>query len=142
MILAEKIQGGIQIGTNSQTEEKNTASIKANPLDYFLNESFVRDFIELHLYKFNLSEFKILNCKINRLKSKRRKPAIEFKLQLVNSKQNQQPIYKSIVGKWSSDEYCKQVFDLLEELWDKGFDGGNDHLKICEPIAIFLIMTL
>ena len=29
------------------------------------------------------------------------------------------------------------IFELLQELWAKGFDGRYDHLKLYEPIAYF-----
>jgi Phosphotransferase enzyme family len=129
IILAEKIPDG---------------SININPVDYFLNEAFVSNFFEARvLSKLKLSEFRILKCEINRLKSRRRKPAIEFKLWLYNKNNSdnhkqQQQTYVNLVGKWRNDELLKETFDLLQELWSKGFQSGDDdHLKISKPIAYF-----
>ena len=62
--------------------------IKSDPLEYFLNESFVKKFIETNLLpKMNLSdEFEIVNCEIIpfRLRKKEGVAAIEFKLRLCN----------------------------------------------------------
>jgi hypothetical protein len=120
--------------------------IKSNPLEYFLNESFVKKFIETNLLaKLNLSEFEIVNCEIIpfRVRKKEGVATIEFKLRLCN-KENHQQISRSIVGKWRNDGRGKEIFDLLQELWNKGFnrqddddDGKDDHLKIYEPIAYF-----
>jgi aminoglycoside phosphotransferase (APT) family kinase protein len=42
------------------------------------------------------------------------------------------------VGKWRNDELLKETFDLLQELWCKGFQSGDDdYLKISKPIAYF-----
>src|SRR5919198_4488440 len=134
MILAKKIQLGDFKTRSLQKEKKDVDSAKSNLLDYFLNESFVRDFFEVHMSKLNLSDFRILNCEINPLKIGRSKSAIELKLQLQS---------KSIVGKWRrSDGQGKEIFDLLQEVWHKGFDDrrvdvDDDHLKIYEPIAYF-----
>jgi hypothetical protein len=134
MILAKKIQLGDFKTRSLQKEKKDVDSAKSNLLDYFLNESFVRDFFEVHMSKLNLSDFRILNCEINPLKIGRSKSAIELKLQLQS---------KSIVGKWRrSDGQGKEIFDLLQEVWHKGFDdrrgdADDDHLKIYEPIAYF-----
>ena len=117
-------------------------------IDYFLDESFVRNFFELNLSNLNLSDFRILNCQTNLLKRRKSKAAIEFKLHLRykrndNSQHNHHrsnsSISKSIVGKWRSDGRGKEVFDLLQEIWTKGFarDDGNNYLKIYEPIAYF-----
>jgi len=128
IILAEKIPDG---------------SININPVDYFLNEAFVSNFFEVHvLPRLNLSEFRILKCEINRLKSRRRKPAIEFRLWLNNKNNNdnhkQQQTSINLVGKWRNDELLKETFDLLQELWSKGFQSGDDdYLKISKPIAYF-----
>ena len=142
--MAKKIQIG---GFNTRSlpkQKKDVDSVKPNLLDYFLNESFVRDFFEVHMSKLNLSDFRILNCEINPLKIGRSKSAIELKLQLQSkSKNNQrQQICKGIVGKWRSDGQGKEIFDLLQEVWHKGFDdrrgdADDDHLKIYEPIAYF-----
>src|SRR5919201_4082034 len=146
MILAKKIQLGDFKTRGLQKEKKDVDSAKSNLLDYFLNESFVRDFFEVHMSKLNLSDFRILNCKINPLKIGRSRSAIELKLQLQSKSKNnqQQQICKSIVGKWRSDGQGKEIFDLLQEVWHKGFDDRrvdnndeNDHLKIYEPIAYF-----
>jgi hypothetical protein len=128
IILAEKIPDG---------------SININPVDYFLNESFVSNLFEVRvLPRLNLSEFRILKCEINRLKSRRRKPAIEFRLWLNNKNNNdnhkQQQTSINLVGKWRNDELLKETFDLLQELWSKGFQSGDDdYLKISKPIAYF-----
>ena len=128
IILAEKIPDG---------------SININPVDYFLNEAFVSNFFEARvLPRLNLSEFRILKCEINRLKSRRRKPAIEFRLWLNNKNNNdnhkQQQTSINLVGKWRNDELLKETFDLLQELWCKGFQSGDDdYLKISKPIAYF-----
>ena len=116
------------------------ASININPVDYFLNEAFVNNFFEVRLLsKLKLSEFRILKCEINRLKSRRRKPAIEFKLWLYNKNNNdnhKQQTSINLVGKWRNDELLKETFDLLQELWSKGFHSGDDdYLKISKPIA-------
>src|SRR5919198_3769027 len=160
LVLAEKIRDRSYTKTGSmQSEKKDVALITANALDeYFLNETFVRNFIELNLLsKLNLSEFEILNCKINPFKISRKGgiAAIEFKLELApknnNNNNHQQRISKSIVGKWRNDGRGKEIFDLLQEIWNKGFDGRkrrraengghnddyDDHLKIYEPIAYF-----
>jgi hypothetical protein len=57
------------------------------------------------LPKLNLSDFKILNCKINPLKIGRGKSAIEFKIQFDSKRnyQRQQALSKSIVAKWRTD---------------------------------------
>jgi len=126
IILAEKIPDG---------------STNINPVDYFLNEAFVSNFFEARvLPKLKLSEFRILKCEINRLKSRRRKPAIEFKLWLYNKNNSdnhkQQQTSVNLVGKWRNDELLKETFDLLQELWSKGFQSGDDdYLKISKPIA-------
>jgi thiamine kinase-like enzyme len=99
----------------------------------FLSGSFVRDFFETHLHKLNLSDCRILNCEVNRLRSKRRKPAIEFDLSIQNKEEF---ISKKFIGKWSSDDRGDEVFDLLDEIWQKRY-MENDNLKICEPIAYF-----
>jgi Phosphotransferase enzyme family len=128
IILAEKIPDG---------------SININPVDYFLNEAFVSNFFEAHvLSKLKLSGFRILKCEINRLKSRRRKPAIEFKLWLYNKNNSdnhkQQQTSVNLVGKWRNDELLKETFDLLQELWSKRFHSGDDdYLKISKPIAYF-----
>jgi hypothetical protein len=145
--LAKKIQIGGFNTRSLQKEKKDVDSVKPNLLDYFLNESFVKDFFEVHMSKLNLSDFRILNCEINPLKIGRSKSAIELKLELQSkSKNNQrQQICKCIVGKWRSDGQGKEIFDLLQEVWHKGFDDRrgkddddyDDHLKIYEPIAYF-----
>ena len=109
IILAEKIPDG---------------SININPVDYFLNEAFVSNFFEVHLLsKLKLSEFRILKCEINRLKSRRRKPAIEFKLWLYNKNNNdnhkQQQTSVNLVGKWRNDELLKETFDLTRIMEQK-----------------------
>ena len=147
--MAEKIQDGEFKTSSIEKEKKDTDLVKLDSFDDFLlNESFVRNFFEAHISKLNLSDFSILKYETHLLKSKRRKPAIEFKLHLQSKTNNQQKqqLSKSIIGKRRSDSYGEQVFSLLQELWNKGFDGrrgGNgghdhdDHLKICEPIAYF-----
>ena len=145
--MAEKIQDSEFKARGIKKEEKDKDLVKIDSLDDFLlNESFVRNFFEAHISKMNLSNFRILKCETHLLKSKRRKPAIEFKLHLQSktNNQQQQQLSKSIIGKRRSDGYGEQVFNLLQELWNKGFDGRkrgghdhDDHLKICEPIAYF-----
>jgi hypothetical protein len=145
--LAKKIRVGNFKTRSLQKEKKNVDLVKPNLLDYFLNESFVKDFFEVHMSKLNLSDFRILNSKINPLKIGRSKSAIELKLHLQSKSKNnqQQQICKSIVGKWRSDGQGKEIFDLLQEVWHKGFDDRrgkddddyDDHLKIYEPIAYF-----
>ena len=145
--MAKKIQIGGFNTRSLQKEKKDVDSVKPNLLDYFLNESFVKDFFEVHMSKLNLSDFRILNCEINPLKIGRSKSAIELKLQLQSKNKNnqRQQICKGIVGKWRSDGQGKEIFDLLQEVWHKGFDDRrgkddddyDDHLKIYEPIAYF-----
>ena len=120
----------------------------SNTPDYFLNEAFVNRFIRLNvLPKLNLpDDVKLSNCKINFLKRRSSKAAIEFILDLYYKRnlhryqqQQQQKIFKSIVGKWRSDGQGKQIFDLLQQVWKKGFAiaNSNFNLKMYEPIAYF-----
>ena len=159
LVLAQKVQDSYYgYDRGKQIELKNPPSVNTiNPIDdYFLKESFVRNFLQLNVLPIiNLSDFEILNCKINPFKLSRKGgiAAIEFKLQLGNKNNPHQIISKSIVGKWRNDGRGKEIFDLLQGLWnDKGFNGRrnddsspgdnsdihfDDHLKIQEPIAYF-----
>jgi thiamine kinase-like enzyme len=133
--------------TSSQINRELVKS--SSPIKYFLNESFVRDFIELHgvLPKLNLSDFEILrSCEILPIRIRKTKAIFEFQLHLYDKGRSQQQssTSKSIVAKWIHSGQGKQIFDLLQQLWHtKGFgtviDNKNseNHLKICEPIAYF-----
>ena len=167
LILSEKILDEVQTKNTKIDEEEEAkakekherSSVKASTqIDYFLNESFVKDCFQQQnlLSKLNLSDFKILGCEINPLKIRKNKSVIEFKLQFASKKrkkqqqeQQQQPLSKIIVGKWRPDGRGKEIFDLLQEVWHKGFEmeGADDHdnddedehyhLKLYEPIAYF-----
>ena len=104
----------------------NAQTIKTNPLEHFLDRTFVKDFMQQRLINMNLSDFELSNCEINQLRSKRRKPAIQFDLYLHNKKYDYFLAPKRVVGKWSSDELGSDVFHLMQELWHKGFDGEED----------------
>jgi thiamine kinase-like enzyme/SAM-dependent methyltransferase len=164
LVLAQKMQdrySNYDVGSK-QIEMKNPSSVSTiNPIDdYFLNEYFIRNFVQLNILPIiNLSNFEILNCKINPFKLSRKGgiAAIELNLQLGNKNNPQQKISKSIVGKWRKDGRGKEIFDLLQGLYyDKGFNRKrndnissssssnndrdiyhDDHLKIQEPIAYF-----
>jgi len=114
---------------------------KFYPLGCFFDESFARYFVKLNILpRLNLSCCNISDCEINQLKSRRRKPVIEFKLQLLNGEDNnQQQISISLIGKYRNDGLLRVVFDLLQELWDKSSFGGEDnqYLRICRPIGYF-----
>src|ERR1041384_491110 len=167
VILSEILDGKVQTKNTKTDEEEEEAkakekhersSVKASTqVDYFLNESFVKDCFQQQnlLSKLNLSDFKILGCEINPLKIRKNKSVIEFKLQFASKKrkkqqqEQQQPLSKIIVGKWRPDGRGKEIFDLLQEVWHKGFDmeGADEHdnddedehyhLKLYEPIAYF-----
>jgi hypothetical protein len=149
------VDANVQIkGTQTEQEEKRERQERSlaktsNQTDYFLNESFAKDFFEQNLLpNLNLSDFRILNCEINPLKIRRNKSVIEFKLYLNNKRNHyhqQQPLSKSIVAKWRDDRRGKEIFDLLQEVWHKRFsvegqdeyDAEDHHLKIYEPIGYF-----
>jgi thiamine kinase-like enzyme len=157
VILPKKIDDVNHQIKGTQTEEKEKGERQESSLaktsiqtEYFLNESFAKDFFERRT---NLSDFRILNCEINPLKIRRNKSVIEFKLDLNNKRnhyyqqqqQQQQPLSKSIIAKWRDDRRGKEIFDLLQEVWQKGFsmegqdqdDPEDQHLKIYEPIGYF-----
>ena len=144
-------------GTQTEQEEKRERQQRSlaktsTQTDYFLNESFAKDFFEqnllLNFIQDPKSDFRILNCEINPLKIRRNKSVIEFKLYLNNKRNHyhqQQPLSKSIVAKWRDDRRGKEIFDLLQEVWHKRFsvegqdeyDAKDHHLKIYEPIGYF-----
>src|SRR5919197_2958775 len=148
VVLAEKSKRTKFRTRSLQEGKKDAYSVNTKQIDYFLDELFVRNFFELNLSNLNLSDFRILNCQTNLLKRRKSKAAIEFKLHLGykrndnnrhNHHRSNSSISKSIVGKWRSDGRGKEVFDLLQEIWTKGFarTDGNNYLKIYEPIAYF-----
>src|SRR5690348_15530969 len=129
LILSEKILDEV-LTKNTKIDEEEEAKAKekherssvkpSTQIDYFLNESFVKDCFQQQnlLSKLNLSDFKILGCEINPLKIRKNKSVIEFKLQFASKKrkkqqqeqqqqqqqeQQQQPLSKIIVGKWRPD---------------------------------------
>jgi thiamine kinase-like enzyme len=120
-------------------DESNLSKIY--PLGYFFDESFARYFVKLNILpRLGLSSYTISDCKINQLKSRRRKPVIEFKLQLLNSENNnQQQISISLIGKYRNDGLLRVVFDLLQELWVNSSFGyeNSQYLTICRPLAYF-----
>jgi hypothetical protein len=115
--------------------------LKPYPLDSFFDESFARDFVIAGILpKLNLSGYNISSCKINKLKSRRRKPVIEFKLELLNSENGEQHhIFINLIGKHRNDWLLEVVFNLLQELWDKSWfnDEDDQYLRICRPIGYF-----
>jgi serine/threonine protein kinase len=120
--------------------DHESGSRKLYPLDFFLDESFAKSFAELNILpRLNLSGYAISDCKINQLKSRRRKPVIEFKLQLVNIEDNnQRQMSINLIGKYRNDGLLRGVFDLLQELWQKAFCcQDNKYLSICRPIGYF-----
>lgn len=73
----------------TKEEKKNIVSIKTNPFDCFLNDSFVEDFFQQqydHIPTLNLSGFKVSKCEIIPLKVKNSRAVIEFKLRLDSKK--------------------------------------------------------
>ena len=83
---------GIQTEQEEKRERQQRSLAKTSTqTDYFLNESFAKDFFEqnllLNLIQDPKSDFRILNCEINPLKIRRNKSVIEFKLYL-NNKRN------------------------------------------------------
>src|SRR5919204_4238311 len=107
----------------------------SNTPDYFLNEAFVNRFVRLNILpKLNLpDDVKLSNCKINFLKRRSSKAAIEFILDLhykrnLHRYQQQQKISKSVVGKWRSDGQGKEIFDLLQQVWKKGFAIASSNV--------------
>ena len=125
---------------NKGLRDDESHSPKVYPLDLFLDATFAKSFAELNLLpRLNLSGYAISDCKINQLKSRRRKPVIEFKLQLVNNEDNnQRQMSINLIGKYRNDGLLGGVFDLLEELWQKAFCcQDNKYLSICSPIGYF-----
>ncbi len=106
-------------------------------IDHLLNQAFVKHLFELNQDALNLSKFRILDCQVNPIKVSKKggKSVIEFILRL-DHPHNGERAKKSIIGKWRPDRRGEATFDLLQELWQKGFDG-DDHLRISEPIAYF-----
>jgi len=115
--------------------------LKSYPLDCFFDKSFLSHFVKSNIVpKLNLSGYNISNCEINKLKSRRRKPVIEFKLGLLNGDDNnQRQIFINLIGKYRNDGLLRVVFDLLQELWEESrFDDVHDqYLRICRPIGYF-----
>jgi len=111
---------------------------KSNSARRFLDPSFAANFFELRLPMMGLSDFTISRCETKpiRLAKNGGKSIIEFTLHL-KSRVNKQTMIKTVIGKWRQpDRPYDQTFALSQELWRKGFEGG-DHLGICEPIAYF-----
>src|SRR5919108_1172944 len=113
----------------------------SNTPDYFLDEAFVNHFVRINIVpKLNLpNDVKLSNCKINFLKRRSNRAAIEFILYLhykrnlhryQQQQQYQQKISKSIVGKWRSDGQGKEIFDLLQQVWKKGFAIANSNFNL------------
>ena len=100
VILSEILDGKVQTKNTKTDEEEAKAKEKhetslvktSTQINYFLNESFVKDFFQQQnlLSKFNLSDFKILNCEINPLKIRKNKSVIEFKLHFASKKRKNQ----------------------------------------------------
>ncbi len=132
----ENLQYAIWIAMAEKPCSKDyTLAGKASPVEQLLNPRFARDFFRQNTASLGWAGHEVMECSVTPFHLSKRggKAVLEFNI-LLRALGSSKPTSKTIIAKWRPDIRNREIFLLMQDLWNNGFQG-QDHLKICQPIA-------